>query len=186
LDSVVELEFDMNYLSGFENFSSDGKDIVVPKKGNYFLTVFIVRNDLICQFSETVHIENENTLIDTIVIPRILFCSEHSLNSINWQYQNCESVCDNYEVEYYQNGNKWMQGYFKNGKPEKISTFSENGNIEVNTFYELGYLKKIREEYYDENGELEEYYIFKYRNRKMIMYHYDKGNSLIEKFKSKY
>ncbi|KAB1154242.1 hypothetical protein F7018_14820 [Tenacibaculum aiptasiae] len=140
------------------------------------VTIFPKRGDLIGQYSTIL-----KTNSDTIRIPKILFSFKSVLHSRKWNYLNCEKVCDGTETDFYSNGNKRLEGEFKNGRPIKINEFRKNGKLLTQTFYENYTLNYERVNYFDESGELNEYEIYKNKKRKTIIRTFDKNGNLINK-----
>ncbi len=144
---------------------------------NYrLITVYLKRGEWISQFSTTL-----KTNKDTIVVPKILFSSGNELHSKHWTYLNCDKVCDGIETGFYSNGNKRLEGIFKNGKPIEIKDFRPNGKLLTQTYYENLTLNYERVNYFNENGELTEYEIYKNKKGKTIIRTFDKNDNLINK-----
>ncbi|WP_225037278.1 toxin-antitoxin system YwqK family antitoxin [Winogradskyella sp. SM1960] len=144
---------------------------------NYrLITVYLKRKEWISQFSTTL-----KTNKDTIAVPKILFSSGNELHSKRWTYLNCDKVCDGIETDFYSNGNKRLEGNFKNGKPIEIKDFRPNGKLLTQTYYENLTLNYERVNYFNENGELTEYEIYKNKKRKTIIRTFDKNDNLINK-----
>ncbi|MEM6299693.1 MAG: hypothetical protein AAF740_13470, partial [Bacteroidota bacterium] len=61
------------------------------------------------------------TISDTLDIPSICFTATGALHNNFYTYLNCEKVCDGYEVCYYSNGNKQLEGIFTDGKPDELT-----------------------------------------------------------------
>lgn len=124
--------------------------------------------------------------IDTIRIPKILFAAGSELHSQRWTYLCCDRICDDIETDYYENGNKWIEGTFDQGKPKEIREYYPNGNIQKQYFYEKHLSKYKRINRYDEDGNLIEYSLYTNKKRKSIERTYDKKGNLIEKDVEKY
>ena len=147
-----------------------------PELNYKTITVYLKDGDLIGQYSTTL-----KTINDTIRIPKILFSFGSELHSKRWNYLNCNKVCDGTETDFYSNGNKRLEGIFKNGKPIEIKDFRQNGKLLTQTFYENLTLNYKRVNYFNENGEFTEYEIYKNKKKKTIINTFDKNGNLINK-----
>ena len=143
-----------------------------------FIIVYKEFDDWILQYSTSIKAKN-----DTIRIPKILIASGNELHSKRWTYLNCDKICNGKETDYYENGNKRIEGTFENGKPIEIKEYWVNGNLRIQTFYDNLTFKYNRVDYYDENGELDEYLIYINKKRKTIIKTFDKNGKLIERGK---
>ncbi|MFI2741611.1 toxin-antitoxin system YwqK family antitoxin [Zhouia sp. PK063] len=143
---------------------------------NYdYITVYKEIDDWVLQYTTSIKTKN-----DTIRIPKILFAGGNELHSKRWTYLNCAKVCDGKETDFYENGNKRTEGTYKNGKPIEIKEYRKNGTLRAQYFYENLTLDYNRVDYYDENGDLEEYQIYKNKKRKTIIKTFDKKGQLTE------
>ncbi len=144
---------------------------------NYdYITVFKEYDDWILQYSTSIKTKN-----DTIRIPKILFAGGNEFHSKRWTYLNCDKICNGKETDFYENGNMRIEGTFENGKPIEIREYWSNGNLHIQTFYDNLTLNYKRVDYYNENGELDEYLIYTNKKRKTIIKTFDKNGELIEK-----
>lgn len=140
------------------------------KNGDYGASIF-----------ETLNIKELGKYSDTIYVPKIRFVTSNALHSTDWNYYNCSKLCNGIETAFYPNGNKRLEGKFKNGKPIEIKEFNRNGKLITQTFYENYSMKYERVNYFNENGELIEYEIYKNKKRKTIVKTFDKNEKLIER-----
>lgn len=54
----------------------------------------------------------------------------------------CDSNCNGYQIDYYDNGNIRLEGFFKNGRPKgEIKFYRPDGSIESIIFYKGKYRK---------------------------------------------
>ena len=165
-NQIIEPEFEVLYVSDL----------------NYdLLTVYKEIDNWVLQYSTTLKTKN-----DTIRIPKILFAGGNELHSKRWTYLNCEKVCNGKETDFYENGNKRTEGTYSNGKPIEIKEYRDNGILRAQYFYENLTLKYKRIDYYDENGNLEEYEIYKNKKRRTIIKTFDKNGNLKNKETEKY
>ena len=145
------------------------------------LTYYIERGEWVAQETKTIDLNK----IDTIRTSKILFATENYLHSQNWNFLNCDSVCNGEEKEYYQNGKIKLIGEFIDGKPKTISFYTNDGTIETKEVYFPNSLLTSRIEYFDQNGELEEYEVYKQRKNRTIITTFDKNDNQIKKEEQK-
>tara|TARA_B110000091_G_scaffold206291_1_gene242906 strand:- start:1749 stop:2471 length:723 start_codon:yes stop_codon:yes gene_type:complete len=158
-------------------------DTIPGLKNGKSISYYINRGNWVSQsFSSTII----NKKIDTILIPKILFSIGNKLHSKRWSYLNCLKVCNGIESDYYVNGNKRLEGKFKNGKPIELKEFRENGKLFSQSFYENLTLNFKRINYFDSNGKLSEYEIYKNRKKKTIIKTFNKNNKLVSQKTEKY
>lgn len=164
-NNIIQPEIEIDSITGLKN----GKSITYYlKRGNWISQGF------------TSSITNRKYK-DTIVIPKILFSFGDELHSKRWSYLNCEKVCNGKETDFYENGNKRIEGKFKNGKPIELKEYRENGKLFSHSFYENLTLNFSRVNYFDKNGEIIEYNIYQNKKRKTIIKTFDKNGNLIKK-----
>lgn len=130
---------------------------------------------------ETHHVSVVKTINDTIYIPRILLAGGYELHSNRWIYLNCNNVCDGIETDFYENGNKRLEGKFKNGKPTYIKYFRKNGILITEKLYKTGAFEAYRINSFDENGMLSSYTITYKDGKESTEKSYDKNGNLIDK-----
>jgi antitoxin component YwqK of YwqJK toxin-antitoxin module len=140
------------------------------KNGDYGASIF-----------ETLSIKEFGKYSDTINVPKLRFVTSNALHSSKWNYYKCSKLCNGNEVDFYPNGNKRLEGKFKNGKPSEIKEFNENGKLLTQTFYENYTLKYKRINYFNEKSELIEYEIYKNKRKKTIIKTFDKNGKLTDK-----
>ena len=140
------------------------------KNGDYGASIF-----------ETLNIKELGKYSDTINVPKIRFVTSNVLHSSKWNYFKCSKLCSGIETDFYANGNKRLEGKFKNGKPSEIKEYNKNGKLVTQTFYENYTLKYKRVNYFNENSELVEFEIYKNKRRKTIIKIFDKNGKLIDK-----
>ncbi|WP_162897293.1 toxin-antitoxin system YwqK family antitoxin [Aquimarina sp. BL5] len=151
-------------------------DIFSSKDLNYdYITVFKKIDDWVLQYSTSI-----KTINDTIRIPKILFAGGNELHSQRWTYLNCDKVCNGTETDFYANGTKRTEGNYKNGKPIDIKEYWENGELRAHYFYDNFTLDYKRVDYYNENGDLEEYQLYENKKKKTIIKTFNKNGKLTE------
>jgi hypothetical protein len=154
-------------------------DTIAGLKNGRLLTYYIKRGDWISQAFSSTMLNRES--IDTITIPKILFSFGNELHSKRWNYLICEKICEGIETDFYENGNKRIEGNFKNGKPVELKEFKENGELFSQSFYENFTLNFKRINYFNKNEEIYEYDIYENKKRKTIIRTFDKDGVLISK-----
>ena len=79
--------------------------------------------------------------------------SKESYKPVNYiRYQCCGEKCEGTQIDYYNNGNKRIEGIFESGLPKgKVTFYYPNGKVkEIRMYNEEGILEK--EIKYDTNG----------------------------------
>ena len=151
-------------------------DIFSSKDLNYdYITVFKKIDDWVLQYTTSI-----KTINDTIRIPKILFAGGNELHSKRWTYLNCDKICNGKETDFYANGNKRTEGNYKNGKPIDIKEYWKSGELRAHYFYDNLTLDYKRVDYYDENGNMEEYLLYENKKKITIIKTFDKNGKLIE------
>ncbi|TGV00223.1 toxin-antitoxin system YwqK family antitoxin [Flavivirga rizhaonensis] len=151
-------------------------EVLTMTELNYdYITVYKESGDWVAQYSTSIKTKN-----DTIRIPKILFAGGNELHSKRWAYFNCDKICDGKETDFYANGNKRTEGTYENGKPIEIKEYRQNGKLRAQYFYDNLTLDYKKVDYYNENGDLDEYQIYKNRKKKTIIKTFDKNGELTE------
>ena len=192
-----QVEFDLYFFDECKNEIKkmefeliDSKSKVVELKKNtidsigiYTLatTLEIKNGDYGASIIETLNIKEVGKYSDTINIPKLRFVTSNALHSSYWKYYKCSKICNGNEMDFYPNGNKRLEGKFKDGKPSVIKEYNENGTLKTQTFYENYTLNYKRINYFNEKNELIEYEIYKNKKRKTIIKTFDKNGKLTYK-----
>jgi hypothetical protein len=180
-NKILKTEYEVNNLNNDNEFYSSKNSKVTLPKGQYFISFGKLDGDLIKSSSQILEVKDSEKIHDTLVLPKILFTIGSELHSQNWNYYNCEKICDGHQIDFYSNGNLRLDGIFENGKPSQITEFREDGSKEVKYWFKTGYLFYIKIEYFDENGNLEEYEIHKNRKNKIVKMIYDANGKFLRK-----
>lgn len=144
---------------------------------NYeYITVYREVDNWVAQYTTVVKTKN-----DTIYIPKLLFAGSRELHNQKWIYLNCERICNGVEKDFHLNGNKRIEGKFKNGKPSHIKYFRKNGVLKNEEFYQIGEFEPYRENNFDEKGELLDYTTKQKHKKKVVIKTFDKDDNLIHK-----
>jgi hypothetical protein len=150
--SLVRVDGDNPFM---EYYESNKFEVIVPD-GNY--SVNFVRFEpnnphvVIGCYYEAIPICNITKYIDTVRIPRILPECASTYMFQRTHYYNCYRLCNGFEVDYYPNGNKRIEGHFYEGKPNWIINYRETGTINYKEYYDFKSGDLTKEDYYDDNG----------------------------------
>ncbi len=186
-NKIEKLNFELFNLDNEKEYISSNFKTSVDTIGNYFISSSLIDGDYRISINAPVKINNSEKFIDTISIPKIRFVTGSELHSKYWNYYNCNVLCDGNVIDYYTNGNKRLEGVFKNGKPLEITNYSEEkGIIEFKDTYEFGKSKVIKMEYFDENGNLFEYQKIKWKKGKKTIKTFNSKHKLIRTEYEKY
>lgn len=158
------------------------KPIFLPKGTYYVLYSFEIENsDYHISNSLKIDLSNLEIYNDTIVMPKIRLGWSMTLHSNERYYFNCSEICNGIETEYFENGNKKLEGNFENGQPLEIRHYYENGNLKTLELFQNDSFKPYKIIKYDPENNLLEYEIRTIRRKKTIIKKYDKNNKLIDK-----
>lgn len=122
--------------------------------GEYTLT-YVIDNIDTSQLGKVYDISRAGVFTDTLQMISIYECVEPVSHPDFVGYCCCEEKCEGYEVDYYTNGNKRIEGYFQEGVPiNDVKIYYPNGTLkQLNKFNKTGKLKK--KVYYDKQGNVE-------------------------------
>lgn len=111
----------------------------------YFVSTEYYRDNLlkIINFTyKTNAEEKKDTIISIHQIDKF-----HKGNSVNFEegYFNCDKLCNGETIAYYDNGEKRLEGVFKDGVPiGKLIFYKKDGSVcKVEKYNKKGYLKKV-------------------------------------------
>ncbi len=158
----LKTEYEFNSLNNPNEFYSSKNSKVTLPKGQYLVSFGKLDGDLIKSSSQGLEIKDSKKITDTLILPKIVFTYQSALHSTYWNYYNCEKLCEGYQADFFPNGNLRLDGIFKDGKPTVITEYRENGIRQTKNYYKTGFSNILKVEYFDENGKLEEYEIYKY------------------------
>ena len=163
-------------------FDKDSK-IFVPHPGIYIIHVFLYDGlDFKTQNTFAVEIERGSLSIDTLYLPKIRYRFEPVLHptSSYYEYVNCSRPCNGKEICYYPNGIIQLEGEFKQGKPITLREYNEDGNSGRRIQYDVESQLQTLVEYFDDNGEIIEYEIWKYKKGKTLVKSFARNGKLID------
>ena len=109
----------------------------------------------VCEVSSSLHLIKDREIVlnrfglnrDIINIPRIYKCVEPTTRHNSFVgYCSCGEKINGYEVDFYFNGNKRIEGKFKEGVPiGAVIKYYQSGNIqEIARYNKKGKLKKVK------------------------------------------
>jgi len=177
--SILATEFSVtDERSGDAYFSKDSKITLLP--GKYLISFFTERYGRYILSSKYVEIENQKQITDTLRRSKIELTSDGAEHTDDYSYYNCSERCDGYEEEFDDHGIKVLDGNFQDGKPIKMRYFSSTGVLSREIVFEDSFTEK-RVNYFDVSGNLKEYCINIYRNRRVLKKWYDSTGRLIRK-----
>ena len=122
----------IDYKYKFEeyNFSGDTGSIIIPHNKSVFCVISYYRNDLVFNTDIFPTFMFENKLrTKEIIIPAYKLGLEIS-DFWNSKYYYNNVLCNGLITDYYKNGNKRIEGRFKNGKARKLKYYNEQGLLE--------------------------------------------------------
>jgi hypothetical protein len=180
-DTIVNLEYEVLSIQDPSIVkSSTNSKVTVDEPGNYIISTGINRGNLISLFEQTVLIDNSHR-VDTIQIPSIAFSVSGGLHDRFWVYQNCSKTCEGRETSYFQNGNKNLEGIFNQGKPLELTTYRPDGTLAIMEFFKPGTIDRTRVNFYDANGDLKGYELYRHRKRKSVKRVFNDSGLLLSK-----
>ena len=148
-NKIEKLNFELTNLDNQKEYISSNFKTSVDTIGNYILSSHLIDGDFRISINTSLKINNSVKFIDTITIPKTRFVTSLELHSKYWNYYNCDILCNGKIIDYFSNGNKRLEGVFKNGKPLEIIYYSDKkGIIELKETYEFGKLNVITNEYF--------------------------------------
>lgn len=128
--------------------------LVLSEAGNYSLSYVLDDIDA-TQLGQIYSIDKaERVFSDTLKLFMISPCLEPTSHPDFIGYCCCNQKCEGDQVEYYSNGNKRIEGCFKEGLPQgNLKFYYPSGQIkQVDEYNKKGYLK--RRILYNENGKV--------------------------------
>jgi len=106
--------------------------IFLPSTGKYKLTLQFPEHYSV---SDSIVVSKSGQNYDTLKKAKIIEW-QHSMNSS--AYWCCDRLCNGYNVDYYENGNKRMEGNFISGQPiGEFTVFYSNGEPKEVRFYDM-------------------------------------------------
>ncbi len=143
-DSVLPLDFyqlTKNDSTIIFNSDIDSFPLSLVDTGNYILNSQYISGEV------NLNIDSYGIFTDTLELTNVNeILTIHSKPSTRC-WICCYTKCNGYQVGYYNNGNKRVEGLFKKGKPiEKLTFYNINGKITHIEYYnKRGKLKKREE-----------------------------------------
>ncbi len=123
---------------------------------------------MVGMFDRTINITDSLKQVDTSDVPAIKFTWDGVLHSKYWNYFKCDKLCDEHESDLYSNGNKRIEGEFRNREPIHLTEYRNDGTKESEFWYRLGTNQYERVNFFNESGRLETYELYQSSKRKTI------------------
>lgn len=124
---------------------SYGNSAILPDTG-----VYVLVSPKISEDSLIIHVDNYGLNADTIrqrELYSVLVVDSKPGEIRNGDWLYCGKLCNGYMVDFYNNGNKYLEGVFKRGKPVGfLRYYSENGALRYIEYYNRRG-RKVRSEY---------------------------------------
>ncbi len=181
-NSVRKLDYELVDLDKpGEPIESINSKAILPTKGVYLVSSSYSKGDKVISFNLTLEIKDFHFFVDTLSIPRIKFTTTNELHSTYWNYFNCDKLCNGDEIDFYPNGQKRMEGDFREGKPVRMVEYRDDGTRERAIWYKIGYLEYERIEYFDKANKLTAYATFRKDNNEIIKRVYDAKGTLLNR-----
>jgi hypothetical protein len=110
--------------------------------GDYQLSY--IMEDVNIDKNKIYHFRESGYYCDTLIKNKINKCMELTSRPSFFGYCCCDTICNGYNVDYYKNGEKRIEGNFINGKPVgKLIFYNKNGRISyVEKYSKKGKLRK--------------------------------------------
>jgi|GEM_PF-2148197 len=176
------LEYDiLNLTTPGAPLASRQSRVVVPAKGTYLVSSSFVSGTRVSSFELTIVLSEFGRQMDTLLIPRIKFTADTAVQATEWNYFNCDRLCDGTELDFHTNGQKRLEGEFRAGKPVHLVEYRPDGSRERAIWYKAGLLEYERIEYFGPDGKLTAYATFRTTNRETIKRVYDAKGTLLNR-----
>ena len=105
--------------------------LLLKDTGTYVLTYAIEKIDS-TQLGKKYHIKSIEDFSDTLRIPSINACFEPTSHPNFIGYCCCDNKCEGVQIDYYENGNKRIEGSFKGGIPiGRLKFYHMNGKLSM-------------------------------------------------------
>ena len=181
-NSVRKLEYEIVDLNKpDQHFESSNSKVTVPVKGLYLVSSSYSKGDKVSAFDLKLEVTDFHFFVDTLSIPRIKFTTNKEMHSTYWSYFNCDKLCNGEEIDFYPNGQKRIEGDFREGKPVRWVEYRDDGTRERAIWYKIGFLEYERIEYFDKAGKLTAYATFRKDNNEIIKRVYDAKGTLLNR-----
>jgi antitoxin component YwqK of YwqJK toxin-antitoxin module len=174
-DSIT---FELQNLETMQSYYSENSKVIIPSPGKYELFVNIHNGKFKSSYEEKIEFKNLQKVVDTFTIPKLLFVTDNDYKANSSKYFKCDKLCNGYEVDYFENGKKRLEGNFVNGNAIWETEFERDGSS-IKYYYDKSN-QYTKWEYYDQNGILIKYFINKYKRKNFIQKTYNAKGELIK------
>jgi hypothetical protein len=110
-----------------ELYYSVSSKVIIPL-GKYELSVTINNGKYQRSYEEKIEFKDSQKVLYTLIIPKILFEIDNNTETDYSKYFKCDKVCNGYEVDYFENGSKRLEGNFMNGNAIWETEFERDGS----------------------------------------------------------
>jgi hypothetical protein len=172
------ISFELQNTETNESYYSENLKVLIPTPGKYELFVNINNGKYQRSYEEKIDFIDSQKVFDTLTIPKILFEIDNDDETNYSKYLKCDKLCNGYEVDYFENGKIRLEGNFVNGNAVWVTEFDRDSSS-IKYYYDKSN-RYTKWEYYDQNGNLTEYFINKYKKKHFIQKTY---NSMGKKIK---
>jgi hypothetical protein len=118
-DSLINIEWKVIESGNEITRDTNSKYFILDFKKEYFVYATYFRGDNMKLLNFSFKITEKDSMVKLVELPKLSnFFTGNSLN-YDERYFICEQICDGYCVDYYDNGNKRVEGYFVKGLPKK-------------------------------------------------------------------
>jgi antitoxin component YwqK of YwqJK toxin-antitoxin module len=127
---LVDAEYELTDQLDYNRKYKVKDSLILYEPGSYRISVSIDRNGFIGSFHFYKTFEDNKAYTDTLELSKITVCTDSEPDNQYWRFHFCNRICNGHEVEYYENGEKCIEGKFKNGLPKgKIYYYDFNGKL---------------------------------------------------------
>lgn len=179
LISQDSISFELQNLETEESYYSKNSKVIIPSSGKYELSVTINNGKYQRSYEEKMEFKDSQKVVHTLIIPKILFEIDNNTETNYSKYFKCDKICNGYEVDYFENGNKRLEGNFVNGDAIWETEFERDGSF-IKYYYNKSN-QYTKWEYFDQNGSLIKYFVNNYKKKNFIQKTYSAKGKLINR-----
>ena len=105
--------------------------LILQDTGTYVLSYVMEKIDS-SELGKKYEIRSVQNFSDTLRLIKISACQETTSHPNFFGYCCCDQKCEGLQIDYYENGNKRIEGFFKEGLPMgKLKFYSSNGKLSM-------------------------------------------------------
>lgn len=118
-DSLINIEWKVIESGNEVTRDANSKYFILDFKKEYFVYTTYFRGNYMRLINFSFKVTEKDSIVRLVELPKLAkFFTGNSLN-FDERYFICEQICDGYCVDYYDNGNKRVEGCFVKGLPKK-------------------------------------------------------------------